>query len=167
MKRTSEIINNLTEIMHREVDLLEKYASAGNKIIHDITERNWENLQVHLILSRKLSYTIEEVESDRNRIYQFLKVKTGADDNENFYQVISAIDSGSKNILIEEFRALKLALLKAQGISWKIEAYVSSANDTMKELMNRIFPHRKGTLYSKQGIIKEANNNPMVLNRKL
>ena len=106
-------------------------------------------------------------ESERDRLYNDLKELLNADENANFYQVVSGLNPEERKSLTIEFRNLKLALLQAQGVSWRIEAYVASAGNTMKELMNRIFPHRKGTLYSRNGLAKEAGNNPMVLNKKL
>ncbi len=162
-----DIIDELSAVMQKEIDQLGKYVSVGESIMKNLMDKDWENLQVHLTLSGTLSQNIEATEAERNRIYGSLKSSCAASENANFYQVVSVLEPESRKNLTEQFRALKLVLLQAQGISWKIEAYVSSAGSTMKELMNRIFPHRKGTLYSRNGIVREAENNPMVLNRKL
>ncbi len=167
MEGLMECVDKLTALMRKEVDILTRFAAAGERIMQNLEEKDWESLQVHLTLSNKLSQSIEKTEAERDRQYRDLKELLNADENANFYQVVSGIETEERRSLTEEFRNLKLALLQAQGISWRIEAYVASAGNTMKELMNRIFPHRKGTLYSRNGMAREAGNNPMVLNKKL
>ncbi len=167
MEELMESIDKLTAVMRREVNILTKFAAAGESIMQNLEDKDWESLQVHLTLSNTLSQSIETAEKERERLYGNIKKFLGADKNANFYQVVSGLDPEERKSLTEEFRNLKLALLQAQGVSWRIEAYVASAGNTMKELMNRIFPHRKGTLYSRNGTAREAGNNPMVLNKKL
>ncbi len=167
MEICMESIDKLTEIMKKEVDQLTRFAAIGESIMQDVLEKDWENLQVHLTLSNTLSQSIESAESERDLLYRGIKESLYAAENDNFYQVVSKLEPEKRDGLTEAFRNLKLALLQAQGASWRIEAYVASAGNTMKELMNRIFPHRKGTLYSRSGAAREAGNNPLVLNKKL
>jgi len=167
MEKTVEIIEELTSVMQREIELLGKYASIGDKIMRNLMDKDWENLQVHLTLSKTLSQSIEDTEAERDNLYRELVSESGVPESANFYQVVSTIDPDQRRVLVEKFRDLKLILLQAQGISWRIETYVASASGTMKELLNRMFPHRKGALYSRHGIIREADNNPMVVNKKL
>ena len=167
MKTSLETAEKLADSMHREADLLKKFALNGNKIMEDLTDLNWKDLQIHLTVSQKLSRVIEELESERTVQYQRFHRETGALESANFYQVAVCAVEPVRSKLIRQFRELKLALLQAQGMNWKIETYVASAGGTMKELLNRLFPHRKGTMYSKQGVVRETDNNPLVLNREL
>lgn len=167
MEGSMENIDNLTEIMKKEIDQLTRFAATGESIMQNLMDKDWESLQVHLILSNTLSQSIQSAESKRDLLYRELKESLSASENDSFYQVVSKLEPKKREGMTDTFRNLKLALLQAQGVSWRIEAYVASAGSTMKELMNRIFPHRKGTLYSRNGAAKEAGNNPMVLNKKL
>ncbi len=168
MKKTMQIIiDQLAGVMKREAALLKKFALAEDKIMNALSSLNWSDLQTHLAVSRSLSRAVEETEQERNTLYEKFRKQSGAVESANFYQVVEHVPGPVQMELIERFRDLKLALLQAQGMNWKIEMYVASAGGTMKELMNRLFPHRKGTLYSKEGIVREAGNNPMVLNREL
>ena len=167
METSFETAEELADSMRREADLLKKFALNGNKIMEDLTDMNWKDLQIHLTVSQKLSRVIEELESERTIQYQRFHREAGAVESANFYQVTVYVAEPVRSMLISQFRELKLALLQAQGMNWKIETYVASAGGTMKELLNRLFPHRKGTMYSKQGVIREVDNNPLVLNKEL
>ncbi len=167
MKTSFETVEQLDDSMRREADLLKKFALNGSRIMEDLTDMNWKDLQIHLTVSQNLSKIIENLEFERNRLYQKFCSETDAVESANFYQVVEQSPEAIRISLISQFRELKLALLQAQGMNWKIETYVASAGGTMKEFLNRMFPHRKGTMYSKEGVIREADNNPLVLNREL
>jgi len=165
-----EVIANsekLVILMARESTILKEFLVSGIKIMSDLNERNWNNLQIQLTVSRKLSHSIEEIETERNHTFECLKKSLNSEESANFFQVVFMLKSPIREELIDNFRNLKLALLHAQGVSWEIESYVSSAGGTIKELLNRVYPHRKGNIYSKKGAIRETDSHPMVLNKEL
>ncbi len=167
MELSSEVAEQLNDSMQREAVLLKEFALTGERIMKDLSDMNWIDLQIHLEASQKISTVIETTEHERDRLYKKFRGHCGVVESANFYQVVRTAAPRLQTLLIKQFRELKLALLQAQGVSWKIEMYVASAGGTMKELLNHIFPHRKGTMYSKQGVLKEADSNPLVLNREL
>lgn len=167
MKEAIDNSEKLAVLMSRESTILKEFLVSGIKIMSDLNERNWNNLQIQLTVSLKLSHSIEEIETERNNTFQCLKKSLNSVESANFFQVVFLLKSPVREELIDHFRNLKLALLHAQGVSWEIESYVSSAGGTIKELLNRVYPHRKGNIYSKKGAIRETGSHPMVLNKEL
>lgn len=167
MEEVNANSEKLAVLMARESTILKEFLASGIKIMSNLNERNWNNLQIQLTLSRKLSLSIEEIEKERDHTFECLKKSLNSVDSENFFQVVFLLKSPIREELIDHFRDLKLALLHAQGVSWEIESYVSSAGGTIKELLNRVYPLRKGNIYSKKGAIRETGSHPMVLNKEL
>ena len=110
---------------------------------------------------------MDKVESDREKVYQKLKTKLKKSDKDGFYSLAIHMNGKTRENCLGGFRKMKLALLRMQGITAGIDQYVKTVGETSKTVLDEVFPHRKGRIYLKNGIEKQAQSDPMVLNRHL
>jgi hypothetical protein len=114
-----------------------------------------------------LSETMEETEKQRDLLYKKLKKKLDKKDTDGFYSIVSHMEGSTRESCLSGYRKMKMALLRMQGITAGIDQYVRAVGDTSRAVLNEVFPHRKGRLYSCNGSERHAQADPMVLNRHL
>ena len=110
---------------------------------------------------------INSTEKKRNDAYVKLRNHFNYKEDASFYHLVVNFPEDERDLFAELFRSLKLAAFKIQGVTGGIDSYVSNVSDSMHQILNELFPARKGKLYSKAGSPKEAEMNPMVLNHQL
>lgn len=167
MMKLLENSEQLIHILEKEIELVNNFTQIEKSIMDSVIANNWDTLEASITQSEDISYLIASLDKQRETCIRILRDQTGEDDNTHFYHLTGNLKEEEKNSLNDLYRVLKLSVLNLQNINWRIDAYVSTVSGIMKQTLNEIYPNRRGSLYSKAGIIKEADNNPMVLNRKL
>jgi FlgN protein len=167
MRESLENTDHLIEILTKETKLVKKITTLENSIMESIIANNWNDLESLLNQTRDISTSIEGLDKQREICIEILKMETGEHHSAHFYRLTVNLDSVKKNKLNDLYRDLKLSVLNLQHMNWRIDAYVGTVTGIMKQTLKEIYPNRRGSLYSRSGILKEADNNPMVLNRKL
>ena len=91
----------------------------------------------------------------------------GENKDAHFYRLTVNLELKTKNHINDLYRKLKLSVLSLQNMNWRINTYVGTVTGIMKQTLKEIYPNRRGSLYSRSGLIREVESNPMVLNKKL
>ncbi|MDC7127316.1 MAG: hypothetical protein PQJ46_17265, partial [Spirochaetales bacterium] len=106
-------------------------------------------------------------EEQRNLVYIELKKLLNKKSDDGFYSVALHLEGDCRERCLSSYRKMKVALLRMQGITIGIDQYVKTVGDTTRSVLDEVFPHRRGDIYSKSGNKKPAQNDPMVLNKQL
>ncbi len=167
MIESAENIVQLMTILEKEIELVDSFSLAEGLIMESVLNSNWDNLESAINQTKDLSVLINILDSKREACVGLLRESTGHDKNDHFYRLTANLDIEKKDKVNDLYRMLKLSVLNLQNINWRIDAYVGTVTGIMKQTLKEIYPNRRGSLYSKTGTIREADNNPMVLNRKL
>ena len=157
----------LMEILEKEVNLVNSFIAVDNLIMDSIVNNNWDVLEPAIKKTKKLSHSIEKLDKRREVCVDILRKETDSDSDAHFYHLTVNMEEDTGNKVNNLYRDLKLAVLNLQNINWRINTYISTVTGIMKHTLKEIYPNRRGSMYSKTGAIKEAESNPMVLNRKL
>ncbi|MEW5817730.1 MAG: hypothetical protein AB1798_20340 [Spirochaetota bacterium] len=166
MKSVPEL-QTLRKTMAREIELLNLFAAEEERLKECIFQKDWEKLEKKIKSLGPLSEEIARLDSERDTIFQNVKMHIRAGKEANFYQVIFHFPPHTRNSLTELYRQLKLAVLQVQGITTGIELFVHTVNDSMVKVLDEIYPYRKGKIYCKKGKPKRTELNPHVLNHHL
>ncbi len=162
-----EIAQELTDIMKKEAELCDYYTAAQQNLLGSVRKRNWEELQSMIGELEPLSESIAELDGRRAELFEELKTFAGAREKDRFYQVVVRLPDFARFDLARAFRSLKIAVLRLQATSQQFEGYISNANGTIRGVMEELFPHKKGTLYSKKGHSSEPDSHPLVFSQEL
>ncbi len=163
----SENMDKLIRFMEEETIALNIFAKKEDKLRLFIQQNDWENLNKCIHSMESMSDKIEKLGEERQKEFNRVKNHFGKNEDVGFYQIIVHLPAAQRDNCAKVYRELKLSVLKIQGITSSIDTYVRTVAGTMQQIINEIFPHRKGSIYCRKGNPKLAEENPMVLNRQL
>ena len=157
----------LRECMSGELELLVAFREAELALKDGISRKDWDGLERCIHQMKTLSTDLVEVEARRNGAFRDLQDLVGEKEEAGFYQVIVHLPPDERETLAELYRAMRFAAVGIRSVTYCIDEHLKTINGTLQQILNELFPHRKGNLYSKQGERREAQGNPMVVNHSL
>ena len=157
----------LAELMETETELLNEISHEEENLQNALRKNSWDEMELIINRISPLSVRMERVEIDRDRVYQKLKVRLKKSDDDGFYSVAMHMKGNTRESCLGGYRKMKVALLRMQGITAGIDQYVRTVGETSKAVLDEVFPHRRGKIYSNNGSAKPVQADPMVLNRHL
>lgn len=157
----------LRTYMKAELALLERFREAEIELKNCIHTKNWDSLEKTMKEMNELAAELNATEDARHRAFIELRDLVGEGETSGFYQVIVHLPFEERESLAELYRAMKFVAVGIQAVTYCIDEHVQTINGTMHQILNELFPHRKGNMYSKQGKRREVEENPMVVNHHL
>ncbi|MBN1687321.1 MAG: flagellar export chaperone FlgN [Spirochaetales bacterium] len=157
----------LAEYMKLELGLLEAFKEAEIELKNGINRKDWDQLEQCIRKMKTLSAELAAVEEKRNHAFINLQDLVGEREKAGFYEVIVHLPADEREALAELYRSMKLAAVGIRSVTYCIDEHLKTINGTLQNILNELFPYRKGNLYSKQGERREASGNPMVVNHSL
>ena len=167
MIKATEKTEHLISVIKDEIELINGFAKIENTILDSVVNSSWDGLQASIRRSEDISLELESLEMQRENILDSIREITGLDEDSTFYRITVKLEPEIRDRVNDLFRVLKLSVLNVQNITLRIDTYLGTVTGIMKQSLKEIYPNRRGSLYLKSGIIKEADSNPMVLNREL
>jgi len=164
-KKTPDV--RLHESMIAELKLLEAFRDAELELKNGISRKDWDGLERCIREMKALSSDLTAVEERRGGAFHDLQDLVNETENAGFYQVIVHLPAEQRDKLAELYRAMKFAAVGIRSVTYCIDEHLRAINGTLQQILNELFPYRKGNLYSKQGERREAKGNPMVINHRL
>ncbi|MAG13868.1 MAG: hypothetical protein CMN78_04670 [Spirochaetales bacterium] len=157
----------LLEAMNREYTLLGQFKSAETELAGAIRAKNMSQLESCTQEMAALSDELAEVEKQRHLAFFRLRAAAGEDQDASFYQVIAHLPVDARDLLAELYRSLKFAVIGVQAVTSSLDEHINTVHETMQKILNELFPHRKGNMYSRAGKRREVDSNPLVVNQHL
>ena len=167
MIKATEKAEHLIRVIKDEIDLINGFAKIENTILDSVINNSWDGLQAAISRSEDISLEMESLEIQREDLLGSIRETAGLDADSTFYRITVELELDIKDRINDLFRVLKLSVLNVQNITLRIDTYLDTVTGIMKQSLKEIYPNRRGSLYSKSGTIREAESNPMVLNKKL
>ena len=157
----------LHKYMKSELGLLEAFREAEIDLKNNINRKDWDALEQCIRKMKALSAKLAAVEENRNHAFCDLQDLVCEKEDAGFYQVIVHLPVDEREALAGLYRAMKLAAVSIRSVTYCIDEHLKTINGTLQQILNELFPYRKGNIYSKQGERQEASGNPMVVNHNL
>ncbi len=157
----------LHECMSLELKLLETFRKAEIELKNKINHKDWDGLERCIGRMKTLSRDLTAVETKRSGAFRELQDLVGEKEEASFYQVIVHLPADEREALAEIYRAMRFAAVGIRSVTYCIDEQLKTINGTLQQILNELFPYRKGNLYSKQGARRETEGNPMVINQSL
>lgn len=158
---------HLSHILQQEVDGFTSAIERAETIRSSIFRHDWKQLTESLEKMEKLSGYLTALEKERMHVFEKLRNEVAAGPSAGFYTVVVRLPKDEQDQASELFRKLKSQVLQLQGVVWSIDAYTRSISTTIYDILQEIFPHKRGTMYSKTGKKRSTDNDPLVVNHQL
>ncbi len=166
MKDRNKRTQKLLDTMRTQILLLEKYRDREEELRQFMKEQNWEDMNLLLERLDLLSHEINSLDTRRDLIFNELLQEYGMVGKKDFYQLVVRLPEIYRDELADAFRKMKVTITQIEGISWAIDVYIRSIGDSVNQILNEFYPHRKGNIYSRSGHSVPVESNPVILNRE-
>jgi AAA+ ATPase superfamily predicted ATPase len=78
---------------------------------------------------------------------------------------VTRLPAAERDELFALYRQLRLALIRVKGNAGLLGFYLRSLSETLQKVLEELFPHRKGRIYSRSGKAREAEDDSLVVYR--
>jgi hypothetical protein len=165
--RTATRVEKLKELINSEVELLESFARDERKLQSAMVNRQWELLEGIVNEMSHASEQVLAVETERHECYTRLREELGCDPQDSFYDFAARLDLGERMEISELYRRLKVAVMRVQALTGGIGSYVTSATTAIRDVLDELYPQRKGRIYSRGGHHTAPDDRAMVVDHHL
>ncbi len=169
-KRQGACMQEVTEFircMKEEATFLAGFAGLEEEMQRLVSDRRWDGLEAIILRLRKKSDLVNRSEEERERSFHVLKIALGIPDDVTFFKILPFVPEGSRRLMTDAYRKLKLAVYAVKGATLRLSYYFQSYSETVKKVMGELFPHRKGKLYSHTGKPTGTIDDSLVLDKRL
>ena len=157
----------LKSMMLEEAALLNDFAQKQEDLQKILSNRKWAESEGIIARLRALSYKIEKFEQKRYECFCSLRARAGPGKDESFSHVISNLPFSDRQELLNLYRKLKIAVIRVKGVSGRLGYYIRSLTESVSQVLEELFPYRKGKLYSRSGRARAVGDESIVVDRKL
>jgi flagellar biosynthesis/type III secretory pathway chaperone len=157
---------NLAKAMDAESRLLNDYAARLQELQRIVGQHRWEAVEKNIASLQGLAGEVEAAEGARVEAFRLLKADQFLPSEERFDRVLEALSEPERGELQELGRRLKTAVVRVKGSSGLLGYYVRSALQARRQVLEELYPHRKGRLYSRSGRAKSTADESLMLDRK-
>ena len=155
--------STLKRTLRAEARSLKDFADLQKGLQQAISKRPWTELSKEIDALRQLAEKIETLEEDRIQAYQTLKSSLKADENDSFTEIVAHLPAKDRDELLALYRHLKAAVIRVKASAGLLNYYVQSMSDALRQILEELFPHRKGKMYSRTGKPKEPGDESLML----
>jgi hypothetical protein len=142
---------------------LKDFADLQKSLQQAISSRKWTELNNDIDALRQLADKIETLEEDRLQAYQSLKSSLKAKDKESFTEIVARLPAAERDELLGLYRHLKAAVIRVKASAGLLNYYVQSMSEALRQILEELFPHRKGKMYSRTGKPKAPGDESLML----
>ncbi|HUX13459.1 MAG TPA: hypothetical protein VMW87_10550 [Spirochaetia bacterium] len=160
-------MGSFKEALQLQGILLDRLSHEEARLQIAVLQKDWIALEACVREMKSLSAGVEECETRRNESYRSLKTSLGLKSGDSFYDVLARLPIDERQELVELYRRLRIGIAKVRSITDGIDAYVTATVGTMRDILDELFPERKGKLYSRTGAAASTDTSSMVVNHRL
>jgi ribosomal 50S subunit-associated protein YjgA (DUF615 family) len=153
----------LKRTLRAEARTLKDFAELQKELQQAISKRQWTELSTEIDALRRLAEKIETLEAERIQAYQTLKSSLQAEGEESFTEIVSHLPARDRDELLALYRHLKAAVIRVKASAGLLNYYVQSMSEALRQILEELFPHRKGKMYSRTGKPKEPGDESLML----
>jgi hypothetical protein len=150
-----------------ETAALEKYLDERKVLADAIRRRDWPELQDVLLRIEGIALLAEATEHSRSALWDEILAEMGLPASSSVYRVGLGVPEPERGLLSSAYRKLKVAALRARVENEALGEYVGETADTIRSVVEELYPDQKGRIYGRSGRAVAAGNRPIVLDTAL
>ncbi len=167
MNSNQTLLEKLMMEMRAEIQLFDNFTVIEERLNSLAKKKKWLEMQKVLDDLNHVAGEIEKTEERRNLLYLSCKNHFQLSEEDSFQSFLAKVPSDQRSILAELHHQIKKKLLKIKSLSSGLIYYFACMQDSIAQVLDEIFPHRKGKFYSRQGETTESNDHAVVINQQL
>ena len=165
-ERKTLLARRLRAEMDREAQLFYELGCEVEKLKDSFHAKEWTP---GLVIAERIdgfSGRIERAEADREAAFDDLRGELGHCSDTAFSSVLPRLPEECRGELEESWRGLRTSVVRLKTASGRLRYSAETLADTLNRMLEGIFPHRKGKIYSRKGKAT-APSGSLLVDRKL
>ena len=151
-------------ILAKEIELLEKIPPLQAMIRNAVIKREWTDYELLMQSLGETGIKFEILEAEREEHYKAL---TGGEEPESFYAWTAKLPYREKEKISTLYRRLKMITLQIKISNDTLMEYLREAKTAVSSVLEQAYPDRRGKMYSRKGIEREADMRSVMINKSL
>jgi hypothetical protein len=160
-------ILKLKKSIEEEISLFNSFLKLEHNLNESVKSKNWDNVNKYLGNLSDISIRVEKTEKIRHETFKELCSECKISRNTSFREFIDCVYGAEKDELSRLQAVLTDTIKKVRKTSIGMSSHFKYMYGTVNNLLEEIFPFRKGKIYSRQGKASEVNSSPVMINKKL
>jgi len=167
MTETQTLLERLVREMRREMQLFDEFAKGENQLNDLAKKKRWSEMQLLLENLGGLAEKIEKCEEKRHLVYSSCRSRMNVAETDGFQAFLAQVPEERKEEFAVLHREIKKKLLTIKSLSSGLIYYFACMQESIAQVLNEIFPHRKGKIYSPRGESRESKEEAVVVNHEM
>ena len=151
-----------SKILLTEIKLLEKIPPLQTMIRDAVIKREWTDYELFMQSISEIGAQFEVLETEREAIFNALQA---GEKPESFYAWTARLPKDEQEEISGLYRKLKMITLQVKISNDTLMEYIREARSAVSGLLERAYPDRRGKMYSRKGIEREADMRSVMVNR--
>jgi hypothetical protein len=161
-----ETVYALSGAMSAEIACFDAYIAAQRSFSSAVKARDWIALQTAVAIQDELVKAIADQESSRTEAFERLRAETGCEAG-GLYRVALLVPEPERTELIDLYRRLKLAAMRAKFENASAGDYAAANRDLLRAVLEELFPEKRHRMYGKSGKTVQPELDAVLLNTAL
>ena len=149
-------------ILLQEIELLEKIPPLQTMIRDAVINREWTDYELLMQSIGEIGTKFEALDAEREVMFKSYQV---GEEPESFYAWAAKLPRGEQEEISALYRKLKMITLQIRIANDTLMEYLREARTAVSGLLERAYPDRRGKMYSRKGIEREADMRSVMVNR--
>jgi hypothetical protein len=167
MSKSNRLVGKLKRAMEDEIHVFDDFILQEESLNKLIKERDWGHVEAAFDKLSRTADRIESSEEKRSRLCGDLQMQLGLSEGESFGALLARLPSSLRKDLEEPQQSIKKRLLKVKSVSNGLIYYLRCMQESAGQIIDAVFPYRKGKLYSNDGRATQSSNGPVMVNHNL
>ncbi|MDR2552467.1 MAG: hypothetical protein LBD31_04785 [Treponema sp.] len=150
-------------VLQKEAELLEQLPPLQVQIREAVIKREWADYQKLMEAAGRVGSAVEALEAEREVLFAALTGEYPGP--EPFYAHAAALPRREREELTARYRRVKMISLQVKLSNDLLMEYLREARAAVAGLLESAYPDRRGRLYSRRGVEREADMRSVMVNR--
>lgn len=167
MSKSIRLVGKLKRAMEDEIRVFDDFILQEESLNLLIKERDWGHVEAAFDRLNRTADHIGSTEEKRSRLYRDLQSQLGLSEDESFSALLASLPRSLREDLEEPQQSIKKRLLKVKSVSNGLIYYLRCMQESASQIIDAVFPYRKGKLYSNDGRAAKGSGGPVMVNQEL
>ncbi|MBN1697006.1 MAG: flagellar export chaperone FlgN [Spirochaetales bacterium] len=162
-----KICQTYITILKDEIALFGGFTAQIEELKDVVKKRDWEELEETINRMNETGKAIGYIEEKRNTQFLELKRSLGLGEKVRLKELLKMCETDMGRKISDFSSALKYEVIRVQATAKSLGYYVHGVYDLIYHILEELYPYTKGKIYSREGKTKQADQIPVMINRKL
>jgi hypothetical protein len=151
-------------VLVKEIEVLEQIPPLQRMIRDAVIKREWADYETYMQSLAEIGVRFEVLDTEREALYKTL---ADGEEPESFHAWAVRLPAKEREEISSLYRKLKIITLQIKIANDTLMEYLREARSAVSGLLERAYPDRRGKMYSRQGVEREADMRSVMVNRSL